>query len=362
MISKTAPLSYAAATPGEEAFFRALQARVQTEIQRSTRAGTLFYHWFRAVLYLGLYWGIWWALSFHGSSFGASTALALCLAMGFVGTGVALNLGHESTHGVFGPKPLNRFILWLGFSSIGIDAWIWESGHLESHHRYVNLEGRDIGTDGGKLLRLTRHQAPSKFQRYQHLYGPWIYFIYTINWLLVRDFKIYAHGSQAGSVVKKTPLRLLNLIAVKAVYFILTLWIPYRYSGFGFAEILTGWVAMHFVISLYTAVSLFTSHINARVSFPRGSSGTLSVSWIRQQLSSTFDIHPTSTFLNFIWGGFNAHAIHHLFPQASSHLYPRLSQILREETQKHGMPYHWGSLFEATKLHLQHLKELGANP
>src|SRR5688572_14586219 len=85
---------------GDREFFQALSERVHAYLAgggHSRYADARM--WAKAAFFLGAYLAVWAALAFAPLT--ALQGLPLVLILGFLGTGIALNIGHESTHSAF---------------------------------------------------------------------------------------------------------------------------------------------------------------------------------------------------------------------------------------------------------------------
>jgi linoleoyl-CoA desaturase len=345
----------------DHAFSEALRRRVLEHLRAHPSgrfAGALT--WLKVALLLASYLGVWAALSFARLTPAEGAGLALLL--GFLGTCIALNVGHEAAHSVFSRREwVNALLYCAGFDLLGFSGYLWKLGHNRTHHQAANVPGRDVGCDGGPLLRLAAHTPWRPYHRYQHLYAPFLYSIYTLAWVLFRDWKVLLSGAPiAGVRVRHSPWRVAELAAIKAFYFAYAVGIPLAYSSFTPVQVLAGFVLMHMALSLYIAAMLFTSHLAEEPAFPvPDAQGRLPHSFARHQLLTTQDYHPESRLAAFFLGGFNAHAIHHLFPRVSSEHYPRLSAILARTCREHGIPYLTTTIRQGVASHLRYLRKMG---
>jgi len=320
--------------------------------------------WAKAVFFFVGYLGCWSALCFWLES--PLAGLAFCLFMGFFGTGIALNIGHESSHNVYSRHSwVNKFLYYFSMNLLGTYHHIWRLGHLQTHHTWVNVGGLDVGVDGGPLIRLNP-QAPLKsWHRFQHFYAPALYCFYTLLWTVSRDWKQLIKGEIAGIALYQSYSekwrRYFELFILKAFYFFYILYLPLKYSHFNNAQILTGFVLMHVFFSLYLASLLFTSHLTTQVEFHKADKdGTFELSFLRHQLSSTMDVNPQSSFASFCLGGFNTHVVHHIYPHVSSAHYPALTKILKNKCRQFHYPYIETDFFSAVVSHFSFLKLMGS--
>ena len=87
--------------------------------------------------------------------------------------------------------------------------------------------------------------------------------------------------------------------------------------------------------------------------------GFLPTCYHEHQLSVSLDYHPTNKVANWIFGGFNAHAAHHLFPNLPHTLYTVITPTIKEMAIKFSMPYNELSIMNAVRSHFEYLKKLG---
>jgi linoleoyl-CoA desaturase len=84
----------------------------------------------------------------------------------------------------------------------------------------------------------------------------------------------------------------------------------------------------------------------------------IQTSWMMNQVKSSNDMHPFSKIANFIFGGFNNHIAHHLFPNIHHIYYPRLNVLLYKILTDNGIQpnqtTYWGGIVS----HLRLLKRM----
>jgi linoleoyl-CoA desaturase len=116
---------------------------------------------------------------------------------------------------------------------------------------------------------------------------------------------------------------------------------------------------MHFILSIYLSFTFFISHHVSEVDYfdtlPQES--IIGSSWIKHQIITTIDFHPENKFANFLFGGFNLHIAHHIFPDVSHVHYPALTRIIRTTLAEHELDWYKSFTFvEGIQSHLRHLK------
>ena len=109
--------------------------------------------------------------------------------MGFFTVPLILNIGHEAVHNAFSKNVrLNLFCAQV-FNLVGASGHIWRERHVKSHHVLPNIYGHDSDIAQNKLTRIAPATPHIPAHRFQHFYMPGLYLIYTLNWLVYRDFK-----------------------------------------------------------------------------------------------------------------------------------------------------------------------------
>ena len=76
-------------------------------------------------------------------------------------------------------------------------------------------------------------------------------------------------------------------------------------------------------------------------------------------MCTSVDYNADSKFLNWTLGGFNAHALHHLFPNICHVHYLEILPLFRELAKKHGLTYMEMTYHESLASHFRFLKGMG---
>jgi linoleoyl-CoA desaturase len=101
-----------------------------------------------------------------------------------------------------------------------------------------------------------------------------------------------------------------------------------------------------------------THHVENTVYPTTDEHDTIQTSWMMNQVRSSNDMHPFSKIANFIFGGFNNHIAHHLFPNIHHIYYPRLNVLLYKILTDNGIQpnqtTYWGGIVS----HLRLLKRM----
>jgi linoleoyl-CoA desaturase len=275
----------------------------------------------------------------------------------------AFNISHDAAHGVaVKSKYCNKLLFQLSFQLQGNNAYVWGKNHNESHHLYTNIEGSDIDVLNNPLVRMTDSQPLKWYHRFQYLYVPLLYLLYSLNWFLFRESLMIFNYSSRTIKINIPVKEIVKLVFFKLLYIFYMIIIPVYFLPFGWSHVLLAFTINHFIVSLIFTAALGVSHLSDFVQHPRAdNNGKLPVSWPTLQLKTSVDYNADSPFLNWTLGGFNAHALHHLLPNISHVHYLDILPIFRRLCKKHGivymeMPYH-----KALQSHFRFLKQLGNN-
>jgi linoleoyl-CoA desaturase len=150
------------------------------------------------------------------------------------------------------------------------------------------------------------------------------------------------------------------LIGLKIAYFTLILVLPLLFAGWTWWYILLCFGIMHHIISLFFILTLAISHLSdATIFVTLDASKAIDMTYFQHQLAVSVDYHPKSVLANWIFGGFNAHAAHHLFPNVPHSLYPSITPYIQQAASKFNYDYHNMNLLKAVKSHYTYLRLLG---
>ncbi|GAL85709.1 fatty acid desaturase [Sporocytophaga myxococcoides] len=293
--------------------------------------------------------------------YNSDSSLAFCgsfILYGFLTLLLAFNFAHDFSHGtIFKNKSYNDICFILIYALNGAHAESWKKRHVDSHHYAPNVEKYDTDLEISSLIRVIPASKYMWYHRYQHLYAPLAYTSYSLFWIGIKDFNIFFSGKN-----RKKPHSLKYIASFwiqKSFYIFYILILPLIYSSQPWFIILLGFVMMHIVISLFLLFTFFMTHHVEGVEYPKvDHEGFIETSWLMNQVKCSNDMHPHSNLANFIFGGFNNHIAHHLFPHIHHFYYPRLNKILYEVLLENGVrpnqTTYWGGILA----HLRHLKNM----
>ena len=273
----------------------------------------------------------------------------------------AFNVSHDAAHGVaVKSKFWNKILFQLSFQLQGNNAYVWGKNHTESHHLYTNIEGSDIDVLNNPLVRMTDSQPLKWHHRFQYIYTPFLYLLYSLNWFLFRETLMIFNYSSRTIKVSIPRVEVFKLVFFKLFYVFYMIVLPALLLPFGWKHILLAFLLNHFMVSLVFVGALGVSHLSDYVQHPApDGENKLHMSWAKLQMQTSVDYNTESTFFNWTLGGFNAHALHHLLPNICHVHYPEILPIFRELCKKHNITYMEMPYRKALASHFRFLKGMG---
>ena len=283
-------------------------------------------------------------------------------ALGFSSILCALNFAHDAAHhALTGNKRLDNIIFELVFNWQGANGYLWRIRHNHSHHAYPNVDDCDADLQVNGLLALSPNQPLRWFHRYQHLYAPFAYMFYTLLWIFYKDIKLFLQRRQANIVFNQHPAsEWIKFILYKILYVTIFIVVPYFVTGQPLYVIMVSFLFMHFLVSLFLLFTFLISHYVENIEFTNpGQHGRLDTSWARHQVNVSVDFHAQQFWAGCVFGGFNAHVAHHLFPNVCHIHYLRITRIIRKKLKKYDVPYHSVSYWGGIVSHLRFIRKTG---
>lgn len=273
----------------------------------------------------------------------------------------AFNISHDASHGVaVQSKFWNKLLFQISFNLQGNNAYVWGKNHTESHHLYTNVEGSDIDVLNNPLFRMTDSQERKWFHKYQWLYAPVLYLLYSLNWFFFRETLMIFNVSSRTIRVTIPRVEIFKLVLFKLIYIAYMIILPILVLSIPWVYVLFAFLLNHFMVSLIFVGVLGVSHVSDYVHHPKpDSDGRLSMSWPKLQMLTSIDYNSDSVFCNWILGGFNAHALHHLLPDICHIHYLAILPIFREVAKKHNIHYMEMNYLEALASHFRQLIVMG---
>lgn len=344
---------------GPDDFFKDLNLQVQQRVLNNKKVQNIII--FKSVALVALYFALYGCILIFGNftpllySFYMLTGLTMIM--------VFLNGFHDAAHGaVFRNRRYNEWYTYV-LELFGSNSYVWKKRHLLLHHPYPNLQHWDIDVKQSDIVRIFPESPRFSFHRYQHFYMWFLYLFYTLNWLFVRDFKDFfgTKDNYLKRVTQIPKLEYVKLFAAKLLNLCFMLFIPMLVLNQHWYTVLAAFLTMHVTASAFGVMALLSTHADEDAEFPLPpENGTLDMTWAMYQITETKDFSPDSKLANFLFGGFNHHVAHHLFPTVAHTYYPAITPIIREYAQKYNLPYRSYPLSEAVKSHFMLLKKSGS--
>jgi len=241
---------------------------------------------------------------------------------------------------------------------MGTNSYLWRKKHVSLHHLYPNIPGWDADIEQAEVVLLSPTQPRAALHRWQHYYMPLAYFLYTLNWVLVRDFRdFYGKNRMVKKIVRIPVIEYYRMLFFKCLYFAYLLIVPMYVLHLPWYMVLTGFLCMHFVMSGLGLLPLLSAHLGEDTTwFEPDAQNNMANSWAYHQLASTNDVAVHNPVINFVYACFNHHVAHHLFPDTSRIYYPMLTQLIGEFAQEHRLPYKRYGFWKALRSHFSMLK------
>lgn len=297
--------------------------------------------------------------------FHATSYFSLCLAylsVGFTMLMMGINFGHDGAHGCLtGNKKFDGTLFQILYAIQGLGGYMWQIRHNSAHHIFPNVYDRDSDLEMSPLILLNPKQKSKPIHKYQHIYAPFLYVIVTLFWIFVEDFVILIRKDSANAKIKKIPtIEWIKIIAIKLIYLFNFIVLPTIVTHFSWQQIIGAFLIMHFIVSVFLTFTFFISHHIQEIEYVRANEETniIENSWLSHQINTTIDFHPDSPIAHFIFGGFNTHIAHHIFPEICHIHYPTLTKIVKETLEENKVGYWYKSFtfWQGVKSHIRHLK------
>ena len=280
---------------------------------------------------------------------------------GIIALPIILNIGHDAVHNNFSGNP---FINKLGsgvFYLFGTSTYFWKLRHIYAHHAFTNVPGWDLDITQSNIIRLHDGQKRKPFHRFQYLYMPFLFSVYTLNWFFYRDIKdIFCHKFGNKTIDKHAPVQIVLLIVSKLFFLFYMLVVPIVFQHIVLHEALFAFLLFNLSAGLTVTLALVSTHVGETQEFVAISDNTLPYSWEMHQLQTTADFATRNKFITWFFGGFNHHVAHHIFPGISHIHYAAVTPIIKETTAAFGITYHESpTLLTAIREHFTLLKIKG---
>ena len=326
--------------PETDSFFSDLRAEVNQYfiINSISKYGNTAMYIKISVLF-GLYCFIYSGIYILGNN--PSVLFTIYPILGVFGVFLGLNIGHDAAHNAIFKKPKSNRRLLIIFEILGTSSYNWKNRHLGAHHVFPNVMNYDSDIQQTNIVKIFPKDEHKSYHAFQHFYMPILYLVYILRWVFYRDFKD-AKSKNIGVFDNSNYPRkeVYKMILFKLFYFIQMVVLPIIFLDVSPAIILLAFLSLLLFGSLIITLVLLSTHVGEDSNFPEpNENNVLPHSWSHHQIYTTSDFGTESYLINNLFGGFNHHVIHHLFPHICHIHYPKITPILKEVCEKHNLPY-----------------------
>ncbi len=270
-----------------------------------------------------------------------------------------LNIAHDSNHNaISSSSSVNKSLNYV-FDLCGISSYMWRILHHRGHHSCVNVHGEDDALSGRGLLRFTPHEPRRPMQRFQHIYALFLYAMFSLDYVFVRDFECFFSPKHEYLKSTKHPGReFAILFAGKLFYFTYMLVLPVLLLGESVLLVAASFLLVHLVVGLTVALVFQTTHTVESTHFPE--SRNEFDNSVYHIFATTADYATANPLVGWLTGGLNHHVVHHLCPFVCHTHYGPLTRIVKQTAEEFGIPYRQNvTMTRAIWQHLILLKQLG---
>lgn len=314
--------------------------------------------WLKIATGLAVLAGSWIAI--YALKMNSLQFVALYLLSGIAQTFLLLNIAHDSNHNAISSSPAVNKTLNYVFDLCGINSYMWRILHHRGHHSCINLHGEDDALTGRGLLRFTPHEPRIWLHRFQHLYVFFLYALFSLDYIFVRDFESFFFPTHGYLKRTKHPAREYAILFFsKTFYVTYMLVLPLVLLHKPLLLVIGAFLLVHLVVGLSVALVFQTTHTIDSTYFPseRGEfeNGVYHI------FATTADYATSNPLVSWLTGGLNHHIVHHLCPFVCHTHYAPLTRIVKETAEEFGVPYRQNpTMTRAIWHHLKLLKQLGS--
>eukprot|EP00499_Haloplacidia_sp_CaronLabIsolate_P004225 CAMPEP_0196774276 /NCGR_PEP_ID=MMETSP1104-20130614/3292_1 /TAXON_ID=33652 /ORGANISM="Cafeteria sp., Strain Caron Lab Isolate" /LENGTH=478 /DNA_ID=CAMNT_0042144429 /DNA_START=100 /DNA_END=1536 /DNA_ORIENTATION=- len=329
----------------------------------------------------------WYAYAVQGS-------LVAAALFGFFSSQIGVSIMHDGSHGAYSKWPLLNKVAAFGMDLIGASTVTWEFQHVMGHHPYTNL-GSDATHKAAEndpdvfssypfiLMHPTDRKRRRWYMRFQHLYAPLLFALFTMGKVLAGDYKAWARGAVSQVSMRNRmsdPLCVARFVAMKTLSTGYLLLLPAYLHGLPWAVLMLA--TAHLVCGEFLALMFVVTHVSdtttmlvgpsehetpgAQTEAARALMNEYHVSkprpvptmdWAAMQCRTSINWATDSWIWTQLSGGLNHQVEHHLFPGICHMHYPTIRDAVRRTCAEFGVPYlEQPSLGAAVKHMLRYLQ------
>jgi linoleoyl-CoA desaturase len=309
------------------------------------------------ILYSGSY-GL--MLSNH---FSHGATLLFAVIFGLTNVLIVFNIAHDAAHQALFKSNRANNIFSYGFNLVGTNGYLWGITHNQIHHSFPNVADYDLDIhQQSPLIRISPTVPRKKYHRFQPYYAVFLYIVTSLFFIFKKDFQEFDLLAKKDSKLllnrKHKPLQYVIFFLSKAIYWSVTILIPFLVIDVHWWQFLMGFLIVHFCMGLVLATVLIPVHMVDEAPFAVEVDNRIEDSWVLHVLKNTIDYSRNSKLANFLFGGLNTHLVHHLFPGICHVHYIDLSEILKQTVSEFGYEYRSVSMAEAIASHFRLLKRM----
>jgi linoleoyl-CoA desaturase len=286
-------------------------------------------------------------------------SVLLCILFGLLTAGIGFNIMHDGGHGSYSPKKTINRMAALSLNLLGGSSHLWNIKHNMIHHTFTNVEGYDDDIETEPFLRLSKGQKRRFYHRFQFIYWILVYGFMYFGWIFILDPMKYFRKSIASKTdIKFSIKEHFGFWLTKVIYIGIFIVLPLQFVPW--YSFLIGFGIWVYTTGLVTSVIFQLAHAVEETTFIEPKKENLETDWAVHQVLTTANFGSRSKLLSFFTGGLNQQVEHHLFPRISHIHYPKLSPIVKETCEQHGLVYlEQPTIFHAIISHMKFLYRLG---
>jgi linoleoyl-CoA desaturase len=315
---------------------------------------------FKTVILLGTLVGAY--LLLLSGWFGGWGSLGLIALMGITMAGVGFSVAHDALHGAYSSRSWVNAALGASFDLLGANGYMWQITHNVIHHTYTNIHGVDEDISVSPLLRLSPDADLKRIHRYQHWYALAVYSMSTLFWVAAKDFKYFLKRDLGPFRDRRhSKSAVAWLLTSKVAYFAYALGLPLVLIHRPWWQIVGGFALVHLIAGIILGVVFQLAHVVEGTAYPLpDDEGGMEHTWAVHEMLTTSNFARDNRLVSWYIGGLNYQIEHHLFPRVCSVHYPKISEIVREVADRHGVTYNeHPTLRQAIGSHFRMLERLG---
>eukprot|EP00238_Polyblepharides_amylifera_P014963 CAMPEP_0196579002 /NCGR_PEP_ID=MMETSP1081-20130531/15626_1 /TAXON_ID=36882 /ORGANISM="Pyramimonas amylifera, Strain CCMP720" /LENGTH=546 /DNA_ID=CAMNT_0041898427 /DNA_START=112 /DNA_END=1752 /DNA_ORIENTATION=+ len=317
--------------PNDSALYNNIRNRVRSELFDGAKNGEHRQgsEWAAACV-LG-----WAALTY--SMYVAAPSVITGALLGTAGAWIGLTIQHCGNHGAMSTKPWFNNMMGMCNDLIGGSSLMWRYHHQVSHHIHCNDTDMDEDVYSTfPMLRFDARMPKRWWHKFQHIYM-WMIFPLMQAAFELGDMKGLITRRTSGASIYGADAKELATVPLGKVVHYLGLSVPLM-MGVPLATVACSVLAYAFAQGFCLAPLFAVSHnVDEAKNTEWLESDRLRGDWAVQQILTS--ANWGNKIGCFFTGGLNLQIEHHLFPAVSFMHYPAISNIVREEATKLGVPY-----------------------